>query len=94
MLRINCFFKANEGKYAEALEAALALTAASRADKGCVSYDTFESATQPDVFLICETWTDAEALASHMAADHFSQYVGQLKELGLIKIEQFDFPAK
>ena len=29
-----------------------------------------------------------------MAADHFSQYVGQLKELGLIKIEQFDFPAK
>lgn len=44
--------------------------------------------------MICETWTDADALAAHMGADHFKQYVGRLKELGLIKIEQFDFPAK
>ena len=29
MLRLNCFFQANEGKYDEALQAAIALTAAS-----------------------------------------------------------------
>ena len=39
MLRLNCFFKANEGKYAEALEAALALTAQSQRDPGCIAYD-------------------------------------------------------
>ncbi len=94
MLRLNCFFQAHEGKYAEALEAAIALTAASQKDAGCVSYDVFESATRADIFMICETWTDADALKAHMAADHFAQYVGQLKELGELKLEQFDFPKK
>lgn len=91
MLRINCFFQANEGKYDEALSAALALTAASRGDAGCISYDTFESATRPDVLLICETWADEASLKAHMAAPHFSRYVGQLEALGKLKIEQFAF---
>ncbi|MDO4929858.1 MAG: putative quinol monooxygenase [Bacteroidales bacterium] len=94
MLRLNCFFKANEGKYDEALQAAIALTACSRKDEGNIAYDTFESATNPDVFMICETWTDAEALAKHSAADHFKKYVGQLEALGQLKLEQFDFPEK
>ena len=94
MLRLNCFFKANEGGYAPALEAAKALTLASRQDAGCVAYDVFESATNPGVFMICETWTDAEALKAHMAAPHFEKYVGALQQLGALKLEQFDFPAK
>ncbi len=94
MIRLNCFFKADEGCYDEALEAAMTLTAYSRQDEGNVAYDTFESATNPDVFMICETWTDADALARHSAADHFKRYVGRLEELGQLKIEQFDFPEK
>lgn len=94
MLRLNCFFKAHEGKYADALEAAIALTAASQKDEGCVSYDVFESATRADIFMVCETWTDADALKAHMASEHFDQYVSQLKELGELKLEQFDFPEK
>lgn len=94
MLRLNCFFQANEGKYEEALEAALALTAASRQDAGCIAYDTFESATRPDVFMICETWTDEAALQAHMEAPHFKQYVSQLEALGAMKLEQFAFPEK
>lgn len=62
MLRLNCFFSAHEGKYEEALDAALALTACSRKDEGTVAYDTFESATNPDVFMICETWENEEVL--------------------------------
>ena len=94
MLRLNCFFQANEGKYEEALEAALALTAASRQDAGCIAYDTFESATRPDVFMICETWTDEAALQAHTEAPHFKEYVGQLETLGAMKLEQFAFPEK
>lgn len=94
MLRLNCFFKANEGKYEEALEAALALTACSREDEGCVAYDVFESATAADVFMICETWADAEALAKHSAADHFKKYVPLIEACGLLKLEQFAFPEK
>lgn len=94
MIRLNCFFKANEEKYNEALEAATLLTAASLKDEGCVAYDTFESATHSDIFMICETWKDEESLQKHMAAPHFKEYVGKLEQLGALKLEKFDFPAK
>lgn len=94
MIRLNCFFKANEGCYDEALQAAIALTACSQKDEGNIAYDTFESATRPDVFMICETWKDAESLAAHSAAEHFKTYVGRLEALGTLKLEQFDFPEK
>ena len=91
MLRLNCFFQANEGKYDEALQAAIALTAASLKDAGNIAYDTFESATRPDIFMICETWQEEASLKQHMAADHFKQYVGELEKLGTLKLEQFEF---
>lgn len=91
MIRLNCFFQANEGKYQEALEAALPLVAASREDAGCVSYDCFESATRPDVFLICETWKDQASLDAHMQTPHFKQYVGIMEACGYLKLEKFDF---
>lgn len=94
MLRLNCFFQAKEGKYDEALQAAIALTAASLKDEGNVAYDTFESATRPDVFMICETWQDEASLKKHMTAEHFALYVGQLEQLGTLKLEQFTFPEK
>ena len=94
MLRLNCFFKANEGCYDEALETAIELTACSLKDEGCVAYDTFESATRPDVLLICETWKDEESLQKHMKAAHFTEYVGKLEKLGALKLEKFDFPEK
>ena len=91
MLRLNCFFQANEGKYDEALQAAIALTAASLKDEGNIAYDTFESATRPDVFMICETWQNAEVLAAHEKTAHFAQYVGIIQELAEMKLEKFEF---
>ena len=91
MIRVNCFFQANEEQYATALETALSLVAASREHAGCVSYDVFESATRPDVFMFCETWASPEALAAHAATDDFKHHVGRLETLGTLKIEKFDF---
>lgn len=91
MIRLNCFFQAQEGKYREALDAALPLVAASREDEGCISYDCFESATRPDVFLICETWKGKSELEAHMQTPHFKEYVGIMEACGLLKLEQFEF---
>ena len=91
MIRLNCFFKAKEGKFNEALEAAIALTAKSQKHEGCIAYDVFESATRPDVFMICETWKDQEVLDKHSATPEFAQYVGIIQECGDMKIEQFQF---
>ena len=91
MIRLNCFFKAAEGRYEDALEAAIALTAESQMQDGCIAYDVFESGTRGEVFMICETWQDQDALDAHSASDVFVQYAGVLKECGELKIERFDF---
>ena len=91
MIRLNCFFQARDGRLAEALEAAKALTAASLAQDGCVAYDVFESATRPGVLLICETWRDDKALADHSASDPFVRHVAVINQAGTMKIERFDF---
>lgn len=91
MIRLNVFIQVSAERRAATLEAAKALTACSLQDKGCIAYDIFESATRPDVLLICETWTDADALAAHSATAHFERYVGQIEQLGQMKLEQFEF---
>lgn len=91
MLRLNCFFQANEGKYAEALEAAKSLTACSLNHEGVIAYDVFESATRPGIFMICETWKNGEVLAKHAATPEFEKYVGIMNECGSLKLEQFEF---
>lgn len=91
MIRLNCFFQANEGRYDEALEAAIALTARSQQHEGCKAYDVFESATRPDVFMICETWQDQACLDKHSATPEFAEYVGVIQNCGTLKLAQFEF---
>lgn len=91
MIRLNCFFQANEERYAVALEAAISLTAYSRNHKGCIAYDVFESATRPDIFMICETWENQEALDAHSTTPEFAEYVGIMEQCGALKLEKFEF---
>lgn len=87
MLRLNCFFKAKEGEYGRALEAAIALVAKSQKHAGCIAYDAFESATRPDVFCIIETWQDQASLDAHSQTPEFKEYVGIMQECGELKVE-------
>ena len=91
LIRLNCFYLAKDGRLAEALAAAKALTAASQKQDGCIAYDVFESATRPGVLLICETWRDDRALADHMASAPFVKYAAVLNDAGTLKIERFGF---
>ena len=95
MIRLNVFFEVKEeAKSVEICALCKELVEKSLNDEGNVAYDTFESATNPDVFMICETWENEEVLKKHMEAEHFKLYVGQLEQLGTLKLEQFDFPKK
>ena len=91
MIRINCFFQVKQGRKAEALDAAKALTAASLEQDGCIAYDIFESATRPGVLMICETWRDDKALDDHSASAPFVKYIAVLKDTCDIKIDKFVF---
>lgn len=91
MLRLNCFIKVNEAHRAEVLAAAQVLTAASLKQDGCIAYDVFESATRPEVLLICETWRDKADLDAHSASDVFVSEVGKMQSLAEMKLETFSF---
>lgn len=73
------------------LEAAKRLTEASLKQDGCVAYDIFESATRPEVMMICETWRDRAALDAHSASDVFAKEVGAMHSLAEMKLETFEF---
>lgn len=42
------------------------LTASSRAEEGCLSYELFESASAPGTFVTVQTWRTAADLETHL----------------------------
>lgn len=91
MIRLNVFIRTAAPQREELVRTARQLVEASLADDGCVAYDLFESATRPDVLMICETWRDAAALAAHEQAPHFTSLVPRMERLGELKLEKFEF---
>ena len=91
MIRLNVFIRTTESNREELVRTAKELAAASLKDEGCVAYDLFESATRSDVLMICETWSNAKALAAHEQASHFTTLVPRLEQLGELKTEKVVF---
>lgn len=91
MIRLNCFIAVKAEHRAEVLEAAVRLTEASQKQEGCIAYDIFESATRPDVLMICETWKDKAALDAHSASKVFHDEVGIIQKYSEMKLESFNF---
>ena len=91
MIRLNVFIPVEDVNHSKVLDAAKELTAASVKEAGCIAYDIFESATRPNVLMICETWKDSETLSSHEKAASFIKNIAILKELATIKVEKFEF---
>jgi len=91
MIRLNVFISVEDVNRAKVLDAAKELTAASVKEDGCIAYDVFESATRPNVLMICETWKDSETLSQHEKEAAFIKNIVILKEFATIKVEKFDF---
>ena len=91
MIRINVFIQVSDANRAAVLTAAKELTACSVKEEGCIAYDIFESATRPDVLMICETWADEKVLDAHEKSAHFATLVGKMQELAALKLEKFNF---
>ena len=91
MIRLNVFIQVDEKNHDAVVAAAKELVAASLKDQGCIAYDLFQSATRPDVLMICETWADAASLSAHEAASHFNTLVPRIQSLAAMKLEKFNF---
>lgn len=90
MIRINCFISVSDENRQKVLEAAKRLTMASQKQEGCVAYDIFESATRPNVLMICETWKDKESLDAHSSSQVFHDEVKIMHDNADLKLETFE----
>jgi len=91
MIRLNVFISVENVNRANVFDAAKELTAVSVMEAGCIAYDVFESATRPNVLMICETWKDSETLSNHEKEAAFIKNIAILKEFATIKVEKFEF---
>lgn len=91
MIRLNVFIQVEDSKKEELVSLAKELVAASVKDQGCIAYDLFQSETRADVLMICETWTDEEALKAHEQSAHFTTLVPRMQALAAMKIEKLNF---
>ena len=75
MLGIHVIYTMKPGKR-DAFLAEIAACGAREAvleEAGCIQYDYFLSAQDPDQLLLVEKWTDREAQKAHMTQPHMAQ---------------------
>jgi len=66
---------------AEAFEAAFAeAIAATRKEKGCLTYELHRDAENPETFVLWERWSSLEALEAHMKTDHIAKLFKSIGE--------------
>ena len=80
-LGINVIYNMKPGKREEFLAAAaeLNLREAVRGENGCLQYDYFCAAADPDQLLLVEKWSDAKAQEIHLTQPHMA-HMPELKE--------------
>ena len=58
-----------------ALAAAVAMSAASTAETGCLEYSFWVSSEDPNAIGLIERWEDDAALTAHMSAPHMATFI-------------------
>jgi quinol monooxygenase YgiN len=91
MIRLNVFVKVKSENRKEVLDTLLELAEQSQKEKGCIAYGIFESSTDKEVLMICETWSGEEELSAHEKTHHFVTLVGKTQQLAEMKLERFMF---
>ncbi len=59
------------------------MTAASRAEQGCVEYGYAEDVLEPGLIHVKELWTDQAALDRHFASTHIAAWRAEWPSLGI-----------
>ncbi len=52
----------------------LALTAPSRIEHGCITYDLYQSMDDPSVFVFFESWMSREHVEKHLEMPHCQEF--------------------
>lgn len=82
----------NPDKKADALAAMRAMSEASQAEEGCISYRFFMNPWDESEVLIFEEWADEAALKAHFATPHMATFNEQIPQYvtGEMSIKRYD----
>jgi len=67
-------FIANTGHIKEMKNLLKTMVEASKAEDGCLLYDIFQFADEPQKFIVIESWRDEKSLDGHKQSDHYKYY--------------------
>jgi quinol monooxygenase YgiN len=67
-----------EGSQDDVLKLVEELIEKTRREAGCISYELFQSQSDPNEVTFIETWESSEALDAHAHSEHFTRIVPQL----------------
>lgn len=65
----------------EAVEMVQTLACASREEQGCLAYEVYLAADDPDTIVIWQQWACIEALEDHFSSDHVDAFLDAIPEL-------------
>ena len=60
---------------------AMAMSRASQAEDGCVTYRFYADLEDPNLMLLFEVWESEEALEAHFKTDHMAEYRSRIPDL-------------
>lgn len=66
----------------DAEDAIRTMTAASRAEAGCLEYGFARDLEKPGRFRVFEIWRDEQALAAHRSSEHMARWRERIAALG------------
>ncbi|MCV9887954.1 putative quinol monooxygenase [Metabacillus halosaccharovorans] len=81
MIIIHARMSVKPEKKEEFLQEIEAVMEGSRAEAGNNSYDLFQDPTDPNNFVMVESWKDMEAVQTHNASNHFQKFSAAAKAM-------------
>lgn len=76
------------------VQAALEITAPSRAEEGCVEYEFWADLQHPGRFHVFEVWATREAFERHLATAHLRAFREARARLGVLAFDLHRYQAE
>ena len=76
----------------EALLLVETLAMAAQKEPGCVSYEVYQKARQPDVIMVWQQWTNIDAVEKHFCSAHLDDFLDAIPDYiaGDVETARFD----
>ncbi|MDA0787920.1 MAG: putative quinol monooxygenase [Proteobacteria bacterium] len=65
----------------DALEMMRQMAVASRAERGCITYEFYMGVSDPNTMLLFQEWESVEALQDHLDTEHMEEFVRHLPQI-------------